>query len=959
VVTKDLQTMSLRSLLLAGAVSVAVSSWSVPAMAQDDDDDDETFVITGSRIARSDVNSENPVTIISGDELRSTGQSNLGESLRQTLVAGSGGFNQSSILSGGGATSIDLRNLGANRVLILVNGRRVADFADSLANRAGDLSLIPTAMVERVEILRDGASTAYGADAVSGVVNIILKNEFEGLTVSSLAGISTYGDGEQVTVSATMGGNFERGNVIASLEYRFNDEVMQRERDWALPTLSSLGGSYNNGSFYSPGGVYFALHPIGGFTTGITCTLPKAFGGDEITNIYPACPSFLRATPEAGGNGRGNGQPTRYDYGLQQNLFGGSQIFGAAFYGTYEINDSITAFLEFQANNRESEFRLDGNPGSFLVANTNPYTTALGLSGGTLTIRPTTTVGPRQSSIDAGILRSVVGLQGDDLFGRFSWEVSYLWTKLNSTLQVDSTFNPFRAARIMDPIACSRDVTGTCQQGLLLNPGKFPWPDPMNSSIAFALPTAANAIDPTQPGTWAESEIAFFRQTAISNSRFETSNWFASISGDIIDLPAGPLAFAVGYEFREEQGYNKPDSVTEAGESIANQIYSTRGSYDVSEVFGEINIPILSGMQWAEELTVNLQGRWFDYSNFGDDTVWKVGVNYQINDDFRVRFSQGTAFRAPTIVNLFGGGTASFDFYNDPCAAGSAAQAGANGANVTANCLSETNAVNPATYVQFAGQANVLSGSNPTLTPETADTMSLGFIFTPSYLPNLQATIDWWQISVDNLITRPTTNSIINSCYVLTPGAAFANCVAAAGWTRHPNPVNGTPLGIVNRTVNSAGGVRTDGLDWNVRYFWDALGGVMTVNHAGTYVFENTFAPGEGGANNRGSIPQFKANSSLSYARNDWSLTWQANVIGDMDDPNFSGINRLGYDGPEENVTHNLRGRYQYNNYAFLLGVNNLFDEEPPYVFGSGNNTDLFSYSAMGRYYFARVTADF
>jgi len=159
--------------------------------------------------------------------------------------------------------------------------------------------------------------------------------------------------------------------------------------------------------------------------------------------------------------------------------------------------------------------------------------------------------------------------------------------------------------------------------------------------------------------------------------------------------------------------------------------------------------------------------------------------------------------------------------------------------------------------------------------------------------------------------------------------------------------------------LNSAGGVRTDGLDWRVGYFWDQFGGTLTLSHEGTYVFENTFAPGEGGASDRGSIPQFKSNNSLTYERNDWSVTWLTNVTGDMDDPRFNGINRLGYDGPEEHITHSMRGRYQYNNYAFLLGVSNIFDEEPPYVFGSGNNSDLFSYSAMGRYYFARVTADF
>ena len=945
-VTNDIQTLSLRSLLLAGAAAVAVSSWSVPALAQDDDDDEETFVITGSRISRSDVTSENPVTIVSGDELRSSGLANLGESLRQTLAAGSAGFNQSGVLSGGGATSVDLRNLGTSRVLILVNGRRVASFADSLANTAGDLSLIPLAAVDRVEILRDGASAVYGADAVSGVINVILRDDYEGLTLQVLQGMSTEGDGESTTLSAVMGGNFERGNIVASMEYRFQDEVPQSDRSYAFPAISSLSASaYNNGSAFSPGGFYSG-------SLGLGCTVAKRLGGDETTfygglysdgtfiPVLGICPTTLRAP-----SGNGRSAPTRYDYAFEQNIFNASQVFGATFYGTYDINDSITAFLEFQGNTRETESRLDGNPGYFTVPNSNPYVAASGLGAGYQLIRPSTTVGPRSSTIQANLFRTVAGLQGDDLFGRFSWELSYLWTKVDSTVLVDSVFNPIRMQMISSPALCQStapgDVGGLCDAALVA--------DGKGSSTTSTLD---DALDVLRPGNWGPNEIAFFRQTSLSQSVFETENWSGLISGDIMNLPAGPLAFAAGAERREEQGFNKPDSVTEAGESIANQVFTTRGSYDVTEVFGELSIPVLSGMQWAEELTVSLQGRWFDYSNFGDDTVWKVGVNYQATPDIRFRFGQGTAFRAPLITQLFGGGVTSFDFYSDPCV-------GATAANVIANCTADIGAgYNPGTFAQFAGQAKVLAGGNPNLTPETADTMSVGAILTPSFMPNLSATIDWWQIEIENLISRPTTDSVIDACYNQPLGTEAAGQVGNCALFFR-NAVTGQPVGLVNQLSNTSGAVRTDGLDWSVAYFWDQLGGVFTFSHEGTYVFENTFAPGQGGASDRGSIPQFKANAGLTFERNNWAVTWRTRVIGDMDDPRFDGNNLFNYDGPEAHIEHDLRGRYQWNNYGFLVGVNNIFDDEPPYVFGSGNNSDLFSYNAMGRYVFARLSADF
>ncbi len=966
-VTKDFQTLSLRSLLLAGAAAVAVSSWSVPALAQDDDDE-ETFVITGSRISRTDVNSENPVTIFSGDELRSNGMQNLGESLRQALSTGSGGFNNSSTLSGGGSSSIDLRNFGANRVLILINGRRVAPFTDSLTNLSGDLSLIPISMVDRVEILRDGASTTYGSDAITGVVNIILRDDFEGLTTSVMGGISTHGDAEQVQVSATMGGNFARGNMIASMEYRTVDNVRNADRDWAIPTITSFGDStYTNGSFFSPGGTL--LSTVGGWP--IWCTEPKQFGGDEVTDIFDnagfdigggigawsggwdACPAG-RDQWEAG---RGAG-PERYDWAIRQDILNQQSVFSAAFYGTYDVTDWATAFMEFEASARESNSRLDGNPGSFgtalitqgsVVPYTNPYLDADlaaamdpangGAGQAIFAFRPSSTVGVRQNIQETILLRTVVGLTGDDLFGRFSWELSYLWTQNRGNAFTNSVWNVDRWNRIADPDACMADTL--CSLALT-EAGKGP----------ATTTTSDDALDAIRPGNWAPSEVDYFRQNTVSTTDFETVNWFGLVSGDIVDLPAGPLAFAAGWEFREEQGFNKPDPVTESGESVANGVGTTNGSFNVTEFFGEVNIPLLSGLNdgflRTESLDVNLQARWFDYSTFGDDTTWKVGVNWQITPDVRFRYSQGTAFRAPDVTESFGGNVTSFDFFTDPCAAPT-------DATVEANCIADGIA-NPSSFTQISPQYAVTRGSNPNLGPETADTLSLGLIFTPTFLPGLTATFDWWQIQVESFIGGSSSDSIVDLCYTdSTPGTLDnPNCDL---FFRSPI---GAINGLVNLPSNLDGAVRTDGLDWRITYFWDQLGGTFTADLQGTYVFENSFFPGEGGANgNGGSITQFESIARLDYERNNYTVTWRTRVVGDMDDPDANGNNVFGYDGPEEHIEHDIRGVYQWNNYSFLVGVNNLFDEEAPFIAGGSFNTDPNTYSAIGRYYFASVTADF
>ena len=285
---------NLRARVLASLASISLVAIlpGVAAYAQQEEDnldemEIEEIITTGSRIRRDDFTSSSPLTVISGQSILDQGLSNLGEALRQQASIGTGGFNQSSILSGGGATSIDLRNLGQSRVLVLINGRRVASFADALANQAADLTFVPTAMVDRVEILRDGASAVYGSDAITGVVNVILKRDFEGVEASFNTGASGEGDGESYGFSLTMGTSSDRGSFIAGAEYRRQDPIKQVDRDWAFPAIPSLNaGGALNGSLFQPGGIFFG---DGGATY---CTVPNAFGGDEITNDLANCPSL-------------------------------------------------------------------------------------------------------------------------------------------------------------------------------------------------------------------------------------------------------------------------------------------------------------------------------------------------------------------------------------------------------------------------------------------------------------------------------------------------------------------------------------------------------------------------------------------------------------------------------------------------------------------------------------------
>ena len=903
----------------------------LPAQAQEADDEDdeqqasmEEIVVTGSRIRRDDFSSASPIVVITGASILESGFANVGEALRNSAVSGTSGFNQSSVLSGGGSTSVDLRNLGPDRVLILVNGKRVASFADALANQAVDLTFVPSAMIERVEILRDGASAVYGADAVSGVVNVILKDNFEGIEGGVSTGLSGEGDAQRYTAELAVGATGDRGSVVLGAEYRYSNNVPQIARDWATPNISSLGaGGAQNGSFFSPGGVFFGA-------SGLFCTMPKAFGGDEVTNVFPNCPSFQ---PAQNVSSPDQVQMNRYDYALGQDIYGASEVYAFSGYGTYDVTEGIEGFLEAQFSKRQSQFRLDGNPGSFgtvqipqgwIVPATNPNNP---VGTGNLYIRPTSTVGARISDHESDTFRLVGGFRGDivseGFLNEWSWELSYLYTRVDADLRTNSTWNLHRANIISDPERCAADPI--CAQ--TVNP--------------------SGALDALRPGNWTEDEIAYIRQSTLATSEFQTSGFFGMVTGPVAELPAGPMSVAFGFETRTDRGFNKPDPVTEAGESVANQVFTTKGSFSLTEYFGELEIPVLVDVFAVESLDLNLQARSSDYSNFGRETVWRAGLNWQMISDLRIRASRSTAYRAPQVTDLFGGGTVSFDFFSHPCASGSAVREPGN--NVDQNCLLDGI---PADAAQLASQYAVLAGGNPNLQPETADTSTIGMVLTPRFLDGFSATIDVWNLKVLDLITRYTSDSLVDSCYEGPVGKTDENCDR---FTSGVGPGGIFVSGMTNQLLN-ASQVTTKGFDLGARYEfsgpWDTE---VIIDLLGTYVKLNTFAPNAGNADDRGSMPRIKAVGNITVNKGNWDYTWRLRYVHRMDDPRYDGDNVFGYDTVPSHTEHDLRVGWLVGAYRFLLGVNDVFDNDPPYVFSSGNNTDLFLYGAIGRYAFMRM----
>jgi len=912
------------SLMAVMAISITCV---IAADTNAEEDEMEEIVITGSRIKRSDFSSASPITVIDGQSILESGFSNLGEALRAQAISGTAGFNQQSVLSGGGASSVDLRNLGDERVLVLVNGKRVASFADALANQAIDLQFLPQAMIERVDILRDGASAVYGSDAISGVVNIILKERFEGVDFGASTGISGEGDGEQYNGHFVIGAASDRGSLMLGTEYTRQNNVPQRDRNWADVTISSLSArTVSNGSFFHPGGIFFAN---GG---DVFCTVPKAMGGDEITNDLAGCPSLQAG--QAITNPK-DVRAVRYDYASEQDLYIDNETLTASAYAVYDITHGIEGFMEMQYAKRQGIARLDGNPGSFgttsfpdgtFVPGTNPNLGALG--DGFFYFRPSSTIGIREEQSESDTLRLVAGLRGDIVNDSFldgwSWEVSYLYTRLDADLSTNATWNLARFLRISDPDACRID------------------------SICAAIVNPSGALDTIRPGNWTEGEIAYMRQLTLASSEFETTGWFASATGPIFELPAGEVQLAVGLETRTDRGRAVPDGVTEAGESVANQTFTSEGSFSADELFAELDVPVFADMPGVQQLDVNLQARYSDYNTFGSKTVWRAGVNWQIVDEVRIRASMSTAYRSPRITDLFGGGTASFDFFTHPCVDGTTAT----DANTLANCALDGI---PATANLLSTQFAVLAGSNADLSPETADTSTIGLIFTPRFLEGLSISIDYWDIEIEDLITRIESDSILDTCYAGPVGKSAEECSRFRSTYNPQTNILGL-ADFTNRLINDQK-VSTDGYDLGINYQFDVAEFMFTFDFQGTYIKQNTFYPGAGGADDQGSIPRIKADINLNVDWQNWDFGLHTRYIHSMNDPRFNGVNAFGYDDVRSHTEVDLHVGYNLENYRAVLGANDVFDKDPPYVFSSGNNTDLFLYSAMGRYFFLRLSA--
>lgn len=937
------------TLSLAGA-ALEIS----PSYAQDDDEAIEMIVVTGSRISRSGATSSTPTTVINSEQIALSGELKIGDLLREFPAFAPGINSQNTNVSfiNAGLNLADLRDLGTNRTLVLVNGRRrVGSQPDTTAV---DLNTIPSSMIERVEVITGGASAIYGADAVAGVVNLIMKDDFEGIEIHAQTGVSSRGDGEEYSLAATIGGNFadDRGNAVFHVSWDKESSIGFEDRPGGIsgrqfiPNPSSTGpndgiddfiimdnirqiGGQQESAFII-GGEVFAFNPDGSlrpFELGPSGLVNGVFtdGGEAAIGFDVRCPQ------------------ARCDIAVPTERF---LISGAA---DYDLSDQVTVFIDgtFSANSSSSLFGsvFEIPPFTNNISIDNPFVTdelrtLLQDAGATSVgiLRSDMELGPRGSNNDRRMFQITAGVKGQ-LEGTWSYEAYYSFgsTRFVNTKINDKFENRWALAldAVTDPatgeIVCRSVLVGNVQ-----DPGCVPInllaSGPAITPKALAFIHIPNA-----------TETAELRQQVAS----------AYLSGDVVDIWAGPVSLALGVEYRRESSNNITSAIQQAGLGFFNTTRrATSGSFNVYEAFAETIVPLAKNSVVGD---ANLEAavRWADYSTSGTATSWKVGGDWSPISDVRFRGVLSRAVRAPNVGELFSPGSEGFITVDDPCDAafvsgGSASRAG--------NCATLGITQPFASNAQTINIRTQTSG-NPNLDVEKSDTITLGIVLTPRWIPNLTLTVDYFDIEIKGAINTLGVQDILNNCVDFGDlDNVFCDSITRDGV--------GNILQIRRQNVNVSRFDRA-GYDFESRYVVDMDDlGIVNFDVIATRSTKNEFilAPGTlTGSNtidNLGEFgaPKWRGTGNVTWIRGplttNFSLRYLGHQVRDVQ-PTQPEDNRATLKAAERWYA-DVAVRYEVSErITGTFGINNVFDTLSPSHPDSRTPQGRASiYDNTGRYFF-------
>ncbi|HIE0126573.1 TPA: TonB-dependent receptor [Stenotrophomonas maltophilia] len=920
--------MSLKTNPLRNAIVIALAaSCTTPAFAQSAGDTPtnlDRIEITGSRIRQASVETAQPVVALNRAEIEKKGYVNVADILQDIPAAGAPSMSRASSLTSSrdfGGMYVSLRNLGPERSLVLIDGRRMGVSAGGYS----DLASIPSSIVERVEVLTDGASALYGSDAIAGVVNIITRKNFDGGEASVYVGQYGQGDGQKRAYSATFGKTFERGWFSVGAERTKEDEVLGKDREFSR---------YTNGP----------RHPNDGLN-GNTAWGYVTVGGKNLTVGPGGDPSkagnFHAPDPADGANTKSN-----------MSLLTGLERTSVFANGGFSITDNLRIVADALYSKRESTKHLAGYPYSVSAAQARNGSraalskdSAFNLWGQDALFAHRTEELPRGTENNLETKRASIGLEGSFETGSryWDWNVNYMYNRNEGErIGTGSMYQP-HVNLAVGPSFMDGNVARCGAPGAVIA-GCVPW-------------NPAAPMGYTGPGSLSNQDVQDYLFTRFVDKMQSTTKVASgNISGSLFTLPAGDILAAMGFEHRSEEASYTPDTMVQKGEIAGTSGQPTRGNYSLNEVYLELQVPLLADLPFARELSLDMAGRYSDYNNFGSTTNSKFGLKWKPIDSLLVRATYGTGFRAPTVDDLYGGTVSSRDSFTDPCdtSFGTAASsptvaARCQALKVPANFRQLNSDGSVATKPGQQATTDFSSGSNPDLKPETAKTWTVGLVYSPDFVQGLDVSLDWWKIRIDNAIVGESATNILEQCYVQGSDAACGR------FTRGSNG----QVNALDRSLVNAGYRETAGYDINVRYrLPDTAFGKFAVNWNTTYTDyleqRNDSAATTPVEQRTGWAGDFRVRSTfnLDWQYGDLGIGWTARYYSSMKEkcsymdecnmPGFSSsytsaspTNKVG-----SNTFHDLQVRYSLPwDGTVSLGVNNVFNHQGPIMYSQPNSS--------------------
>lgn len=941
--------------LAVATTALAATAYSSLSLAQEATQNNvEKIQITGSRIAREGAVAPSPVTSISGEDLLASGVMNIGEALNDlpALAATFSLGNSGRYIGTAGLNILDLRGMGTDRTLVLVNGKR--HVSSSAGSASVDTNTIPSQWVERVEIITGGASAVYGADAVTGVVNFILKENIEGLEVTGTRGFADNHSFNNEKYAASYGFNFaqDRGNFGVSVEYAGQDKLNQLDNPWLSTSYTSLAYESVFGEkrpdekandpaypddIWVPNAGIFAINDAGVYQLG---DVYKTFNSDgSLRDIYTGntpvdghrcvnCDFF-----NLGQYSESQPEFSRWNINTKASYYlnDDTQLYAEAKYVNSE-GQGVAMPAFFYGSKRPNIIKRDN---AFLHPTVGAAMDAAGVDSMRVN-RVIAELGRRIEDNTRETTRFVAGIKGLLLE---EWDYDFSVVRGQTDLErvsrnnmvLSNYYNALDAIKLDNGDIVCRDTTAR-ENGCV----------PIN--IMGAGKASQAAIDYINTVSIGTSEIT---QTVVTGTL---------ANSDLYELPAGFVGVAAGIEYRKEESEShEPEN---AKGTFFNVLGEDNGEFDVTEIFTEVSVPVLADLPFAESVTVDAAVRYADYSTIGNATSWKVGADWTVNDQLRFRVTQSEAIRAPNISEIFGAPSQTFFAIKDPCKSSNLNNL-KNSQTRRANCAAlGVDADFDSNY--DSARIDGLQSGNKKVNEEKSTSTTVGIVFSPEFFEGFVATVDYWKIELEDAIDVVDPQTILERCVDSKTGVDNQYCALI---TRNKD----SEISLLQRSVLNVAGQDAAGVDFELSYNFNVLDGDINASLLGTYLIERKEYPFqedqsdyEEFAGTKGEA-EWQANFSLDYTYKNFYAGWDTRYVQEVDyytskeladNPNPHSVMTFGtYFVTDINVGYNFD-----SGFGVKLGIDNLFNRELP-LRAFGDDAGSAAYDNIGR--FAHLTVSY